>query len=372
MVNDAINKYKSTRSKLFYLNIPNEEEALVKLEESKNSTKEQISDASDEAKELKENGVENKIAFFLHIPFPPLETFSRTPWRLEIIYAMLSYDLIGFQTEIDKKNLLETFASLIEDTVINDRNLQISTIITQNGEHKVGFFPISIDYDEFADQARSKEVSIITQEIKEGYNGQKLMLGIDRLDYSKGIPQRLKAYRRLLDKYPELHTKVKMIQIMVPSREDIARYADLKSKIEQLVGEINGKFSQPGWIPIQYNYCSLSRTELLAYYRASDIALVTPLKDGMNLVAKEYCAANIDRDGVLILSEFAGAKYQFKDDALLVNPFDEESVVETIKKALSMETKEKQKRMENMQNSVQKFNVYWWVDTFLKVWTVGN
>jgi trehalose 6-phosphate synthase len=153
---------------------------------------------------------------------------------------------------------------------------------------------------------------------------------------------------------------------MVPSREDIAKYADLKSEIEQLVGEINGKFSQPGWIPILYCYHSLKRTELLAYYRASDIALVTPLKDGMNLVAKEYCAANIDKDGVLILSEFAGASHQFKDDALLVNPFDEESVVDAIKEALSMKKREKKKRMENMQNIVREFDIYWWVDTFLK------
>ena len=322
--------------------------------------------------ELRENGIKSKIAFFLHIPFPPSETFNRIPWRLEIVDAMLSYDLIGFQTEMDKKNFLEVVDALIEDSVIDQKELEIATIVSQKRENKVGVFPISIDYDEFSDQAKSEEVSKMTEELKEGYPDQKIMLGLDRLDYSKGIPQRLKAYRRLLDKYPELHKKVKLIQIMVPSREDIAKYADLKSEIEQLVGEINGKFSQPGWIPIQYNYCSLSRTELLAYYRASDIALVTPLKDGMNLVAKEDCAANIDRDGVLILSEFAGAKYQFKGDALLVNPFDEETVVETIKKALSMETKEKQKRMENMQNSVQKFDIYWWVDTFSKVCTVGN
>jgi len=317
-------------------------------------------------KELREKGVKNTIAFFLHIPFPPAETFNRIPWRLEIIDAMLSYDLIGFQTEIDKKNFLEVVTSLIEDAAIDQKEEEIATIVIQKEEHKVGAFPISIDYDEFSDQAKSEEVSKMTEELKEDYPGQKIMLGIDRLDYSKGIPQRLKAYRRLLEKYPRLRTKVKLIQVMVPSRVDILEYANLKSEIEQLVGEINGKFSQPGWIPILYCYHSLSRTELLAYYRASDIALVTPLKDGMNLVAKEYCAANIDKDGVLILSEFAGASYQFKDDALLVNPFDEESVVDVIKEALSMKQREKKKRMGNMQNIVRKFDIYWWVDTFLK------
>jgi trehalose 6-phosphate synthase len=317
-------------------------------------------------KELREKGVKNTIAFFLHIPFPPADTFNRIPWRLEIIDAMLSYDLIGFQTENDKKNFLEVVASLIEDAAIDQKEEEIATIVIQKEEHKVGAFPVSIDYDEFSNQAKSEEVSKMTEELKEDYPGQKIMLGIDRLDYSKGIPQRLKAYRRLLEKYPRLRTKVKLIQVMVPSRVDIIEYANLKSEIEQLVGEINGKFSQPGWIPIMYYFHSLSRTELLAYYRASDIALVTPLKDGMNLVAKEYCAANIDKDGVLILSEFAGASHQFKDDALLVNPFDEESVVDAIKEALSMKKREKKKRMENMQNIVRKFDIYWWVDTFLK------
>ncbi len=323
-------------------------------------------------KELREKGVENTIAFFLHIPFPPAETFNRIPWRSEIIDAMLSYDLIGFQTENDKKNFLEVIASLREDASIDQEAEGISTVVTQKGKHKVGVFPISIDYDEFSDQAKSEEVTKIMQEIKEGYHDQKIMLGIDRLDYSKGLPQRLKAYRALLKKNPYLHKRVKLIQVMVPSREDIAKYADLKSEIEQLVGEINGKFSQPGWIPIWYCYHTLSRRELLAYYRAADVALVTPLKDGMNLIAKEYCTANIDRDGVLILSEFAGAKYQLKDGALLVNPFDEVSVVNTIKKALSMEMPEKQKRMDSMRKNVQKFDIYWWVDTFLEAAKLEN
>lgn len=316
--------------------------------------------------ELRKNNIKNNMAFFLHIPFPPLETFNRMPWRLEILTALLSYDLIGFHTELDKNNFLQAVKTLIQDAVFYDEELDITTIVSKKKKHKVGIFPISIDYDEFSTHAKSKEVSRITDEIKSSYLGEKFILGIDRLDYSKGIPQRLRAYRKLLSQNPKLRTKIKLVQIMIPSREDIDKYAELKSEIEELIGEINGKFSQLGWIPIQYSYDSLSRAELLAYYRASEIALVSPLKDGMNLIAKEYCAANIDKDGVLILSEFAGAKYQFKDDALMVNPYDEESVVNTIKKALSMEPQEKRQRMENMQNNVKKFDVYWWVDSFLK------
>jgi trehalose 6-phosphate synthase len=323
-------------------------------------------------KELRENGVKNTIAFFLHIPFPHFETFHRIPCRLDLVDALLSYDLVGFQTEIDMKNFLEVVASLTDNTVIDQKEEGLVKIVTDKGECKVGAFPISIDYDDFYNDAKSEEVSLKTKELKEDYSGQKIMLGIDRLDYSKGIPQKFKAYRKLLETTPSLHRKVKLVQVMVPSRENIAKYSDLKSEIEELVGEINGKFSQPGWIPIQYFYHSLSRTELLAYYRMADIALVTPLKDGMNLVAKEYCASNVNKGGVLILSEFAGAKHQLKEGALLVNPFDEDSVVDTIKKALSMDSQEKKKRMENMQNDTRNFDIYWWVDTFLKAAAMEN
>jgi len=323
-------------------------------------------------KELRENGVKNTIAFFLHIPFPHFETFHRIPCRLDIVDALLSYNLVGFQTTVDMKNFLEVVTSLTEDAFIDQEEEGLVKIVTDKGECKVGVFPISIDYDDFYNDAKSEEVSLKTTEIKKGYSDQKIMLGIDRLDYSKGIPQKLKAYRRLLDMTPSLHRKVKLVQVMVPSREDIAKYSELKSEIEGLVGEINGKFSQPGWIPIQYFYHSLSRVELLAYYRMSDIALVTPLKDGMNLVAKEYCASHINQDGVLILSEFAGSKYQLKEGAILINPFDEDSIINSIKKALSMESEEKKQRMERMQKSIQEFDIYWWVDTFLKAAAMEN
>lgn len=318
------------------------------------------------AKELREYGIKNRIVFFLHIPFPPAETFNRLPWRLEIVEAMLSYDLIGFQTALDKKNFLEVVVSLIKGAVVEDKKLKISRVIIDEKEHQVGVFPISIDYDEFHDKAKSQSVSKEAKKIKKEYHNQKIILGVDRLDYSKGIVHKLKAYRKLLDENHDLHKKVKLIQIVVPSRENIIQYIHLKGDVEQLVSEINGEFTQPGWIPIQYCHYSLDSTELLAYYRASEIALITSLRDGMNLVAKEYCAANIDKNGVLILSEFAGTKDQFKENALLVNPYDENSVVEAIKKALLMDDKEKQRRMENMQNIVKEFDIYWWVDTFLK------
>ena len=316
---------------------------------------------------LREKNIKNNMGFFLHIPFPPAETFRRMPWRREIINAMLSYDLVGFQTDGDKENFLDAVKVLGSEVVIEEQSEGVYVIETKEQHCSVGTFPISIDFDEFSIPAGEEGVMRMMQEIKGEYAGQKLMLGVDRLDYSKGIPHKLKAYRRLLELSPRLRKKVKLMQIMIPSREDIAKYDNLKSEIEQIIGEINGRFSQPGWIPIQYCYCSLSREELLAYYRASDVALVTPLKDGMNLVAKEYCTANIDNSGVLLLSEFAGAASALKEGALTVNPFDVDSMVSTMEKALYMCEDEMQERMKKLRDKIKARDIYWWVDAFLKV-----
>jgi trehalose 6-phosphate synthase len=189
---------------------------------------------------------------------------------------------------------------------------------------------------------------------------------VDRLDYTKGIPERLKAFRNTLIRFPDLHQKVTLVQIVVPSRVEIPKYYDLKVEIERLVSEINGQFTQPGWVPIHYIFRSLERTELLAYYRAADIALVTPLKDGMNLVAKEYCACSIYGDDVLILSEFAGAAVQLQKGALLVNPYDIEGVAEAIYRAVNMNQAERRSRMRKLRRSIREQDIFWWVDSFLQ------
>ena len=193
-----------------------------------------------------------------------------------------------------------------------------------------------------------------------------MILGSDRLDYSKGIPERLRAFRNALERYPELRGRVVLIQIVVPSRVEIPRYHEFKGRIDRLVGDINGRFSTSTWIPVQYHFRGLDREELLAHYRACDIAFLTPLKDGMNLVAKEYCACRIDEDGALILSQFAGAAEQLKPDALLVNPYDVEQMADTILKAFRMSQAERTARMKRMRRMVRKENVFWWVDSFLK------
>jgi trehalose 6-phosphate synthase len=217
------------------------------------------------------------------------------------------------------------------------------------------------------EQAASPEVAARARELHALLPKRKLLLGVDRLDYTKGIPQRLRAFQSALERYPRLRERISLIQVVVPSREDIPEYNDLKSKIEQLVGQINGYYMRPGgWVPVWYVYGSLKRNDLLAYYRAADIGLITPLKDGMNLVAKEYCASSIEEDCVLILSEFAGAATQLQKGALLVNPHDIEGVADTINRAVTMSEEERRSRMRRMRRAIRENDIFWWVDAFLR------
>jgi trehalose 6-phosphate synthase len=193
----------------------------------------------------------------------------------------------------------------------------------------------------------------------------RLILGVDRQDYTKGIPQRLRAFRTALERYPELREKVVFFQISVPSREGVSEYQHLKMEIERMVGEINGRFATVGWVPVHYYYRSVPHRTLIALYRMADVAFVTPLKDGMNLVAKEYCACQTERDGVLILSEFAGAAAQLQGGALLVNPYDVEGVAETLKAALELPAEERAERMRRMQRRIARQDVFWWAERYL-------
>src|SRR5262249_25963321 len=223
-----------------------------------------------------------------------------------------------------------------------------------------------IDFDSFENGAKSEAVAQRSQQLRATFPDCQLILGSDRLDYSKGIPERLLAFRDALDRYPELRGRVVLIQMVVPSPIEIPRYHEFKGRIDRLVGDINGRFSTSTWIPVQYHFRGLDREELLAHYRACNIAFVTPLKDGMNLVAKEYCACRVHEDGALILSQFAGAAEQLKPDALLVNPYDIEQMADTILKAFRMGPTERTARMKRMRRMVRKENVFWWVDSFLK------
>ncbi len=323
------------------------------------------------ASELNKIGITANTGFFLHIPFPPLDIFTNLPWRTEILHSMLDYDIIGFQTLRDRRNFIQCLRTFVDDISIEGKG-QILTATVGGRSIRIGYFPISIDYNEFSQMAGTREVADAAWYIHEDLPKGKIVLGVDRLDYTKGIPYRLRAFENLLEKHPELHRKITLLQVVVPSRRNIPMYENLKIKIERMVGEINGRFTRSGWVPIHYIFRSLDRPELLAYYRTAEIALITPLKDGMNLVAKEYCASNIEQTGVLILSEFAGAAPQLKRGAILVNPYNIEEVSDAIFDAWRMDLRERRSRMKKLQSSVARNDIYRWVNSFLNASIAGN
>jgi trehalose 6-phosphate synthase len=233
----------------------------------------------------------------------------------------------------------------------------------------VGNFPIGIDAAGYAKQATAPEVEERVRWIRARYEGRQIVLGVDRLDYTKGIPQRLRAFADLLERFPDMHGNISLFQVVVPSRVEIPRYAELKAEIERLVGEINGRYARIGWAPVHYFFRSLAPTELLALYRASQIALITPLKDGMNLVAKEYPACSVEENSVLILSQFAGAAAQLGKAALVVNPYDVEQTANAIHDAYYMRPAERRYRMKRLRRNISAQNIFWWVDSFMRAAT---
>lgn len=322
---------------------------------------------------LSERGVRGRLAFFLHIPFPPLDIFVKLPQQPRILNALLQYDLIGFQTRRDERNFVECVRRLLPDVSIRGQSpFHFIRTGQPPREVTVGSFPIGIDFDAFASSAASEEVATRAWNIHAGFPDRQLILGVDRLDYTKGIPDRLNAFRNALQRYPELLGKLTFLQVVVPSRTDIPKYHDLKSRIEGLVGEINGEFSCGNWAPIHYIFRSLDYQELLAFYRTAEIALITPHKDGMNLVAKEYCACSLEENSVLILSQFAGAYDQLKRGALIVNPYDIEQTADAIRQATEMPAEERRTRMQRMRRLIRRENIYWWVDSFIRAAEMRN
>lgn len=316
------------------------------------------------AQMLHKKRITRRMGFFLHIPFPPPDIFMRLPWRAQLLRAFLEYDLIGFQTMRDRRNFIHCLQYISPQLKTVGRG-DVVSIAVDGRNVRIGAFPISIDYDQFSTASASSNVQTKLHWLREAMQGSQIILGVDRLDYTKGLPERLRSFRLALERHPELHHKLTLVQVLVPSRTDVPEYQQLKNEVERLVGEINGQFTRGGWAPVLYMFRSLDGDELLAYYRAANIALVTPVKDGMNLVAKEYCACNVEENGVLILSEFAGAAAQLQKSALLVNPHDIEGVAEAIYTAFNMELDEKRARMKRLRESIKKNNIFSWVDSYL-------
>ena len=305
------------------------------------------------------------IGFFLHIPFPSVELFRLLPWRTELIEGMMGADLVGFHTWDYAGHFLASVRFLLGHESWMGR-IPVGDRVT-----KVDVFPMGIDYARFATAANSPEVEKEVDELEKTFSGHRVVLSVDRLDYTKGILQRLQAFSLFLDRNPQYHRKIKFVLVVVPSRTMVARYAHLKRQIDELVGAINGKHGVVGWTPITYTYRSVPFQSLVALYRQADLALVTPLRDGMNLVAKEYLASRTDGRGVLILSETAGAAKEL-GDALTINVNNEEDLVAALEGALAMSDAEQGERLRVMQRRLRRYDVRRWAQDFLDTLTATS
>ncbi len=316
------------------------------------------------SRRLRQKGFKGRTAFFLHIPFPSIENFSKLPWRERLLSDLLHYDLVGFQTRRDLHHF-ETCVEKLGLATVDERGGGCVQFDLGARVVEAGAFPIGIDYADFAQRAASEEVTRRVEELKQNLGPCDIVLGVDRLDYSKGLLQRLRAYEEALDRHPKLREEVVLFQLVVPSRENVAEYQVLKEEFDREVGRINGRFATASWQPIHYRYNRVQPRELSAMYRMAKVGFVTPLRDGMNLVSKEYCASQVDEDGVLVLSEFAGAAEQLERGAILVNPYDVSQTARALYRAITMPGDERRQRMKAMRQEIEKHNVYWWAETFL-------
>ncbi|MGC4083489.1 MAG: bifunctional alpha,alpha-trehalose-phosphate synthase (UDP-forming)/trehalose-phosphatase [Vicinamibacterales bacterium] len=298
-----------------------------------------------------------RIGYFLHIPFPSSEVFRILPWRRELLTGLLGADLIGFHTFAYLRHFMTSLVHVmgveanVDSLEFEDRHVQL------------GVFPMGIDARTFDTLARDADIEAQVSSIREGAGGRRIVLGVDRLDYTKGIPTRLLAVERLLARHPELRDTVRYIQVAVPSRGMVDSYQKFRVRVEELVGRINGSSGTLTSTPVHYMHRSLSLRQLIALYRAADVMLVTPLRDGMNLVAKEFVASRVDETGVLVLSEFAGSAAEL-GDALVINPYDVEATADTIFRALELSPNEQRLRMRRLRTRVMTFDVHQWASAF--------
>jgi trehalose 6-phosphate synthase len=316
------------------------------------------------AKALRERGHGNKIGFFLHIPLPPPDILTALPNHERLIPALCHYDLVGLQTENDAANLARYLAS---ECRLPSRDQR--TFSAADRTVRIDTFPVGIETAEFSRLARRAVLSSFVQGVLESLAGRAMIIGVDRLDYTKGISLRMDAFERFLATHPEWHGKVTYLQITPKSRSEIQEYGEMEKQISATAGQINGNYGEASWTPIRYVNKAHSRTALAGLYRSSRAGLVTPLRDGMNLVAKEYVAAQAAEDpGALILSRFAGAALEL-DAALLVNPYDSEAVAGAIARGLSMPLDERRARHEALYQALAANDIRFWTERFLTALT---
>ncbi|CAN5230164.1 alpha,alpha-trehalose-phosphate synthase (UDP-forming) [soil metagenome] len=313
------------------------------------------------ADELRALGCKQRIGFFLHIPLPPPPILAAIPGHQWLMRSFFAYDLVGLQTRSDADHFARFVQEEAGATALGDGGFEAM------GRRVVArSYPIGIDVEEFRQLANSSESRQTASLLRKQYGHRQLLVGVDRLDYSKGLPRRFRAFRELLANYPENRESATLIQIASPTRENVAAYETLRHQLEGLAGEINGDYGELDWLPIRYLHRVWARRRLPALYRAARVALVTPLRDGMNLVAKEYVAMQDEADpGVLVLSRFAGAAEQMRE-ALLVNPYDIPATAQTIQRALRMPLDERRERHAVLLKQIQEHDVHEWSRHFLE------
>jgi trehalose 6-phosphate synthase len=309
------------------------------------------------AAELRARGFTGPIGFFLHVPFCGHDVFSLLPWAGELLRQLLAYDVVGFQTEAHTRNYLEAVA----------RELRVDA----EAHQRVGAHPIGIDPGPLRAWSQEPQALARSKALRESLSGRKVILGVDRLDYTKGIPERLRAFERLLERHPACRRRVTYVQVSAPSRTKVPEYMRQRREVEELVGRVNGRFGDPDWVPVRYLFRAYSQRELSGYYREADVCLVSPLRDGMNLVAKEFVACQTDDPGVLVLSRFAGAAAELTD-ALIVNPYDLDATADALARALAMPLKERQARQAASWRVVQRGTAARWAERFIAELTAAG
>ncbi|HEY9234718.1 MULTISPECIES: alpha,alpha-trehalose-phosphate synthase (UDP-forming) [Phenylobacterium] len=312
------------------------------------------------ARELRARGLKNRIGFFLHIPWPARRLLITLPDHRELVAALFDYDLLGFQTE-DSTGAFRDYVRTEAEGSIDDEGVAHAF----GRSARIGAFPIGLDVENFVAAAEGPVAQAEYERMRASVNGRDMIIGVDRLDYSKGLEDRFLAYEQVLHDHEELREKVFLLQIATPSREEVVAYQEIRARLDAVSGRINGAFATVDWVPIRYVNRTYRRDELAGVYRAARIGLVTPLRDGMNLVAKEYVAAQDPKDpGVLVLSQFAGASEQMAE-ALIVNPFDRAAVAEGIVKGLGMERAERIERWTALMDNLRKTDVIAWRDAYV-------
>lgn len=309
---------------------------------------------------LRRAGFEGAIGFFLHTPLPPAEVLEALPSHHDLMRALCAYDVVGFQTRRDVQGFHDYMQRVAGGELLSDNRVRAygRTLTVRD-------FPIGLDVDNVVRMAEVAEHSRQSERLRDSLGGRSLILGVDRLDYSKGLVQRFFAFERLLENYPANRNRATLLQVAPPSRMDVPEYANIRRELQEASGRINGQFAEFDWVPIRYLNRGITRRTLTGFYRVAKIGLVTPLRDGMNLVAKEYVAAQrADDPGVLVLSRFAGAAQEL-EQALLVNPYDVDEVAEALQIGIEMPRAERQERWQGMMQTIRENDIDAWRDRFV-------